>query len=125
MCGECRKPYQPAKSLLDELSLGAQIDHWQLFKGAGCPKCNFTGYSGRLMVGELWTPTQDDVMLIAKEAPMDELVASSASSTFTMAQCASDLLTEGLTNLEELVRVMPFDAIRQMAHLQAAAAMAG
>ena len=31
-----------------------------------------------------------------------------------MAQCASELLHEGVTNIEELVRVMPFSAIREM-----------
>ena len=53
-------------------------------------------------------------MLIAKEVPMDELAASTMASTFTMAQCASELLHEGVTNIEELVRVMPFSAVRQM-----------
>jgi hypothetical protein len=77
------------------------------------------------MVGELWLPTQDDALIIAKEAPMDELVASAATSTFSMAQCASDLLSEGLTNLEELVRVMPFAAIRQMVELEPVEALVG
>jgi type IV pilus assembly protein PilB len=125
VCTECRIPYQPSKQLLDELPLGRHLSQWKLFKGAGCPRCNFSGYSGRLMVGELWVPSQDDALIIAKEAPMDELIASAAASTFSMAQCASDLLTEGLTNLEELIRVMPFPAIRQMVELEPATALVG
>ena len=91
-----------------------ELSQWDLVKGSGCPACNFTGYSGRCMVAELWVPTQEDAVMIAKEVPMDELAASTRASTFTMAECASELLSEGVTNIEELVRVMPFAAIREM-----------
>ena len=78
------------------------------------------------MVGELWVPTQDDGILIAKEVPMDELVAQTKASTITMAQCASELLHDQVTNIEELVRVMPFAAVREMLEAAPATeAMAG
>jgi type IV pilus assembly protein PilB len=125
VCKECRTSYQPSRKILDELQVADQLPHWKLVKGGGCPACNFSGYSGRLMLGELWIPTQDDALIIAKESPMDELVASASANTFSMAQCASDLLAEGLTNLEELVRVMPFAAIRQMVQLEPAEALVG
>jgi type IV pilus assembly protein PilB len=114
VCKECKAPYEPSKHLLEQLPFGNNLSHWELVKGQGCPACNFTGYSGRCMVAELWVPTQDDAVLIAKEVPMDELAAATASSTFSMAQCASELLSGGVTNIEELVRVMPFSAIQQM-----------
>ncbi len=114
VCKECKAPYQPSKHLLDQLPFSANLSHWELVKGAGCPTCNFTGFSGRCMVAELWVPTQEDAVLIAKEVPMDELAAATKASTFTMARCASELLHEGVTNIEELVRVMPFAAIRDM-----------
>ena len=114
VCKTCKAPYQPSKHFLDQLPFSARLSQWELVKGAGCPSCNFTGYAGRCMVGELWVPTQDDAVLIAKEVPMDELAESTKASTFTMAACASELLSEGVTNIEELVRVMPFSAIREM-----------
>jgi type IV pilus assembly protein PilB len=125
VCKECKAPYQPSKQFLDQLPFSARLSRWELVKGSGCPSCNFTGYSGRCMVGELWVPTQDDAVLIAKEVPMDELAASTKASTFTMAECASELLNEGVTNIEELVRVMPFSAIREMLEAPVAEAMAG
>ena len=125
VCKECKAPYQPSKHFLDQLPFSAGLSRWELVKGSGCPSCNFTGYSGRCMVGELWVPTQDDAVLIAKEVPMDELAASTKASTFTMAECASELLNEGVTNIEELVRVMPFSAIREMLEAPMAEAMAG
>ena len=125
VCKECKAPYQPSKHLLDQLPFSANLSHWDLVKGSGCPACNFTGFSGRCMVAELWVPTQDDAVLIAKEVPMDELAASTMASTFTMAQCASELLHEGVTNIEELVRVMPFSAVRQMLEAAPAEEMVG
>ena len=125
VCKECKAPYQPSKQFLDQLPFSASLSRWELVKGSGCPSCNFTGFSGRCMVGELWVPTQDDAVLIAKEVPMDELAASTKASTFTMAECASELLNEGVTNIEELVRVMPFSAIREMLQAPADIAMAG
>jgi type IV pilus assembly protein PilB len=114
VCESCKTTYQPAKKILEELPISKHIGSWQLVKGSGCAKCNFTGYSGRVMVGELWIPTQDDGLLIAKGANIDEIAASAAASTFSMAQCAATLLTNGTTNIEELIRVMPFPAIREM-----------
>ncbi len=120
VCEACKASYQPSKKILDELPLSRHLVHWQLVKGAGCATCNFTGYSGRVMVGELWTPTQDDALLIAKGANIDEIAASAAASTYSMGQCASTLLTGGTTNIEELIRVMPFPAIRQMVEMEPA-----
>ena len=127
VCKECQAPYQPSKKLMDLLPFAANLSAWELVKGSGCPACNFTGYKGRAMVGELWVPTQDDGILIAKEVPMDELVAQTKASTITMAQCASELLHDQVTNIEELVRVMPFSAVREMleAAPSASEAMAG
>jgi type IV pilus assembly protein PilB len=122
VCDGCKATYQPSKHLLDEFSSGGHLADWQFYKGAGCGRCNFTGYNGRVMVAELWVPSQHDLVLMAKDAPMDELVASAARSTFSMAQCAAQLLSEGLTNLEELVRVLPYAAIRQMLSSEAPAA---
>ena len=120
VCKECKTPYEPSKRLIEQLPFAANLSNWELVKGSGCPACNFTGFKGRAMVGELWVPTQDDAVLITKEVPMDELSAQTKASTFTMAQCASQLLTDQVTNIEELVRVMPFSANREM--LQAAPA---
>ena len=126
VCKDCKAPYQPSKRLIEQLPFAANLSNWELVKGSGCPECNFTGFKGRAMVGELWVPTQDDGVLIAKDVPMDELSAQTKASTFTMAQCASQLLNDQVTNIEELVRVMPFSAIREMLEAAPATeAMAG
>jgi type II secretory ATPase GspE/PulE/Tfp pilus assembly ATPase PilB-like protein len=114
VCGECKQPYEPSPTLQGQLPIAKHLAKWQLFKGAGCPKCNFTGYSGRMMIGELWVPSQEDALLISRGANIDDIAISAKNTTFSMAQCAWQLLVEGVTNIEELVRVMPYPAIRQM-----------
>jgi type II secretory ATPase GspE/PulE/Tfp pilus assembly ATPase PilB-like protein len=122
VCQDCRQPYQPSKQLLDELPIARHLASWKLYRGIGCAKCNFTGYRGRVVIGELWVPSQDDGLLIAKGAGIEEIAVSAAARTHSMAVCASELLVNGITNLEELVRVMPYQSIRQMSEMEPAAA---
>jgi type IV pilus assembly protein PilB len=82
-------------------------------KGKGCPQCNFTGYKGRIAVAELWTPSEDDMMLINKHAPFDEIKASAQKSTILMAEDAMEKLRAGKTTLEELMRTLPYSSIEQ------------
>jgi len=78
----------------------------EYYKGRGCVQCDFTGYSGRQLVAELWTPSDQDVMLINRGAPRDQLIESAAKNTFSMADSAYRLLESGSTNLEELMRML-------------------
>ena len=83
------------------------------FKGRGCEQCNHTGYSGRLAVAELWTPSDEDIILINKGAGINELRRSSYRSTILMAEDAVEKLAGGTTNLEELIRTLPYSTINQ------------
>ena len=90
------------------------------YRGRGCSKCDFTGYKGRRVVVVLWVPSNADIILINKSAPRDELVESATNSTYSMAETALHLLKEGATNLEELMRTLPYATIYRMRSLVAA-----
>ena len=120
VCPSCKQPYEPTKHLVDQLNLWSRVAGWDLQRGTGCRECNFTGYSGRVMIAELWVPSQYDALLIAKGANVDEIAASATDSTYSMARCAAQLLVDGITNIEELARVMPYTAIRQLIEKQPA-----
>jgi len=107
ICSDCREPYEPSPALMREFFDTPPADFgWS--RGRGCAACNFTGYRGRRIVGELWTPDENDAILINRSAPFDELRASSARTTFSAAESAFALLQAGETNLEELIRVLPY-----------------
>ena len=119
VCADCRETYTPAAELLREFFDETPADlKW--YRGRGCPKCDFSGYKGRRVVVELWVPSNADIILINKSAPRDELVESAMNSTYSMAETALHLLKEGSTNLEELMRTLPYATIYRMRSLVAA-----
>lgn len=116
ICSQCKEEYMPSQELLKEFfSVPPAHIRWQ--KGRGCPRCNFTGYKGRTAVGELWIPNERDIILINKGAPFEEIRASSSASTVSMAEDAMEKLRDGRTNLEELIRVLPYSSIYQFRRL--------
>jgi type IV pilus assembly protein PilB len=105
----------PSKELLKEFFNDPPSDiRW--FRGQKCSQCGYTGYSGRVAVAEMWTPNENDIILISKGAGIDELRESSYQSTSFMAEDAMELLRAGRTNLEELIRTLPYSNIYQFHH---------
>ncbi len=113
VCSECTAEYLPSEELLREFFPSA-IPRMRFFKGKGCDRCHFTGYHGRTAIVEMWVPNEEDVILMAKGASFDELHASAVRNTFSMAECAADLVGKGRTNLEELIRMLPYQCISEM-----------
>jgi type IV pilus assembly protein PilB len=112
VCSACRKPYQPSRDLIKEFFVH-EPEGLTFYRGAGCTVCNYTGYRGRTSIAELWVPSEEDVILISKSAPFDEVRASALRSTVSMALDVIERLSSGRTNLEELIRVMPYSAVYQ------------
>ncbi len=110
ICTVCREEYLPSETILREF-YGVPPAGVRWYRGRGCPTCNFTGYKGRMAVAELWVPSENDVILISKGAPFDEIRESAKSSTLSMADDVREKLIEGSTNLEELIRTLPYSAI--------------
>jgi type IV pilus assembly protein PilB len=115
VCEQCKEEYKPSDELLKEFFKITPADlRW--YRGKGCPQCNFTGYKGRMAVSELWTPSEDDIVLINKHVPFDEIRESASKSTILMAEDAMEKLQAGKTNLEELMRTLPYASIEQFRH---------
>jgi type IV pilus assembly protein PilB len=110
ICDKCKVAYEPAKPLLREF-FDERPKHLKFYKGEGCGACNRTGYRGRLTIAELWVPSEEDIVLINKSAPVEDIRASARKTTMSMASSAWLRLREGRTNVEELVRMLPYQAI--------------
>lgn len=110
ICRECITEYEPSRQLLREFFAERPVGlHFQ--RGAGCPACRHTGFRNRLTAVELWVPSEEDVVLINKCAPIEDIRASARRNTIAMADSAWLLLRDGRTTLEELVRMLPYDVI--------------
>jgi type IV pilus assembly protein PilB len=112
VCPDCKTQYKPSAELLKEF-FDAPPSGIRWVKGTGCARCNHTGYSGRLAVAELWTPSDKDIILINKRQDVEALRNSSYQNTLSMAEDALEKLRAGKTNLEELIRTLPFSTISQ------------
>jgi type II secretory ATPase GspE/PulE/Tfp pilus assembly ATPase PilB-like protein len=113
ICDKCKTAYEPSRQLLREFFV-ERPPHLRFYKGLGCSACNLTGYRGRLTIVELWVPSEDDIVLINKCAPLDEIRASARRNTISMADNAWLRMREGSTSLEELVRMLPYEAIVEL-----------
>ena len=113
VCMECREPYLPPDELLAELP-GLPSADFQWYRGPGCSGCNYTGYRGRMILAELWSPNDADVMLINRGATFEEIRKSAEKTTLPMADDVAEKLRQGRTNLEELIRALPHAALRQL-----------
>jgi type II secretory ATPase GspE/PulE/Tfp pilus assembly ATPase PilB-like protein len=74
--------------------------------GAGCPECSHSGYRGRTGLYELFVP--DDVIRqrIVDRAPADELRTMARRSGMTsLADAGRTLVRQGVTSMEEVLRV--------------------
>ncbi len=71
----------------------------------GCPKCNHTGYKGRIAVSEILEITREVDEMIALQKTSNAILGQAKSEGFvTMDQDGVLKVLEGLTDLEELIR---------------------
>jgi type IV pilus assembly protein PilB len=113
ICWNCKEEYTPPDGVLEAAFEIVPSDvRW--YRGAGCSKCHQTGYKRRTVIVELWTPGLDDVLLINQNAPSDAILVAARKNTYSMATDAMAKLREGRTTLDELLRVLPLSALREL-----------
>jgi type II secretory ATPase GspE/PulE/Tfp pilus assembly ATPase PilB-like protein len=113
ICWNCKQEYAPPAALLSATFEMVPRD-FRWYRGAGCATCHHTGYRRRVAITELWTPGLDDVLLVNQDAPFDAIAASARKNTYSMATDALTKLREQRTTLEELLRVLPPSALREL-----------
>ena len=106
ICPHCKRAYHPAS---DELALLGLDDAPDLvfYKGAGCPDCHHTGYTGRRAVFEILMLDAPLRRLITAGASADELADEARRHGFTtMRERCRDLVLRGETTAEEAARTI-------------------
>jgi type II secretory ATPase GspE/PulE/Tfp pilus assembly ATPase PilB-like protein len=78
----------------------------EFHKGIGCPSCGGVGYRGRTGIYEVLLLTDNMKDLIANEAPETALrQAALSQGTKSLIQAGMEKVLQGLTSMEELLRV--------------------
>jgi len=111
VCSECKVVEEiPVQALIDAGMPAAEAPGVVCFRGAGCPKCNGTGYKGRVGFYQVM-PMLDPIReLILNGANTAEIKRESMRLGIkTMRQSGLTKLTEGVTSFEEVLRVTVSD----------------
>ena len=110
LCTHCCEMYTPS---VDELikarvspDIAAQADGMIFYRKRGCPRCNQTGYKGRVGVFQLLTMSENLETLAATKASREELErAAMEEGMRTLWDDGIAKVAAGLTSIEELARV--------------------
>jgi type IV pilus assembly protein PilB len=111
LCSNCCEMYTPTSEELMAARISPDMiaarEGMVLYRKVGCPRCNRTGYKGRVGIFQLLIMNDEIESLAAQNAHRDEI--ERAASGAGMRSLWDDGITKaaaGLTSLEELARVV-------------------
>jgi len=92
--------------LVRKLCISCKEKDGKYFKAKGCKKCNFTGYDGRVAVGELLI-IDDHVKMMLKDGMKDFEIreAMKQKGLVLLSSKIKDLVDDGTTSRQEALRV--------------------
>ena len=106
ICPHCRVPLEAAHAVREKIeSFGAGPMDGLFYRGLGCDECRGLGYHGRIGVFELLVIDAGLRELILRRSSTAELRANALGTMVTMQQDALRKAAEGLTTLDEIIRV--------------------
>jgi len=105
VCEVCKEPVPLNKELVSEAGLERYFARDAVeFRGKGCEHCFYTGYRGRTGIFEIVEITDEIRELIQRNAPLTEI--ADALKFKTMLEDGIEKVKKGITNLEEVLRVV-------------------
>src|SRR3989440_425882 len=110
LCTHCCEMYQPSIEELLAARVSPQVaaasDGMTFYRKRGCPRCNQTGYKGRIGIYQLLEMTETLEALAATKASREEIErAALGGGMKTLWDDGLAKVAAGLTSIEELARV--------------------
>jgi type IV pilus assembly protein PilB len=111
LCTNCAEMYAPSITEMVEANvspdIAASLDGSAFYRKVGCPRCNHTGYKGRLGIFE-FLDMSDELAAYAASKPSHEELRQRAIDLGmrTMWDDGMAKVAQGLTSIEELARVV-------------------
>lgn len=112
ICPCCAVPYQPSAEDLAFLGLTlaqSRAGTWR--RGKGCSYCAWTGYFGREALIELLNADRTVKQLIREDKMVDNQEMLSEKRLYSFRTAAIAKVTQGVTTMEEVQRVLPHSAL--------------
>ncbi|MBI3615758.1 MAG: Flp pilus assembly complex ATPase component TadA [Candidatus Omnitrophica bacterium] len=109
LCAKCKEPYEPTPEILKSLGISPG-KKTILYRLKGCEECKKTGYRGRTGVYELMETTDVVRDLVLRKASSREIKEQAVKEGMTTLRKAGiSKVLEGLTTVEEVLRVTEHD----------------
>jgi type IV pilus assembly protein PilB len=110
LCSHCCEMYTPSAEEMIAARVSPDVaaanDGMSFYRKRGCPRCNQTGYRGRVGIFQLLEMTEELAALAAKHASREEIErAAMAGGCRTLWDDGISKVSTGLTSIEELARV--------------------
>ncbi len=111
VCPKCKEPHEIGAEVMAELGVPeAEAQPVQGFRGAGCPNCGGTGFRGRCGLYEMMEMTDAIRELVLGGGSAAELKRQAVEDGMcTLRQAGIDRVREGVTTVEEVMRVTMSD----------------
>ena len=111
LCTNCCEMYTPTAEELMQAHISPETaaarEGMVLYRKIGCPRCNRTGYKGRIGIFQMLMMNEEVEALAARNATRDEIErAAAAGGMRTLWDDGVAKAAAGLTSLEELARVI-------------------
>ena len=105
ICKECKQPATLEPKLLKEAGIDpGELEGHTVYRGAGCPHCNNTGYRGRIAVFEVMALTPEIRSLILERASTSTITqVAKEQGMKTLREDALIKLKKGVTTVEEVI----------------------
>ncbi|MGE0083330.1 MAG: type II secretion system ATPase GspE [Desulfococcaceae bacterium] len=105
LCKDCKEPYKPDEIMLRGIGISPEkMARHTIFRAVGCPKCFHTGYRGRVAILEIMV-MDDQLKSVILKTFDSNIIKSKAKNMMTLRQDGIDKILQGLTTIEEVVRV--------------------
>jgi type IV pilus assembly protein PilB len=109
ICSNCRTQYFPSPELLDKIRYTGDRSQ-QFAKGEDCKSCYDTGFKGRIGIYEVLVANRDMRELISRDPDLEKLRKLHADNGGqTLLDHGLQMVEDGVTSIDEVVRVSFFD----------------
>lgn len=114
LCTACKTAYVPDEAFLKSAAISVEKGI-TFYRAEGCGQCRKTGYRGRTVITELFEMKPNILEMIMKSASNEEIRRSAREMGMkTIRESGIEKLKEGVTTIEEILRVTSPEPLLQM-----------
>ena len=105
LCPDCKKAHQATEDEKVQLMVPKE-QSVTIYEPCGCPKCDQTGYRGRIGVYEIMEMSQKLKVIVSEKGTAEEIKEQALSEGMhTLHMSAAEYVLDGTTSFKEMMRV--------------------